>query len=517
LKTPVDTIGRNTNFFDIGLDSLLLMDLILEIRQCGTDITIEQVQNNPTVTALAKIIDKYVDTYNEQKPVSPNNVKDSHLVSTTQHSVQNILYPLTYHQKMLLSGYLSDPENTHDNIVFKYIFAPQTDTKRLVNALRQCLASHPLLNARLIKDGDTYFWERNKNAVSMNEIDDVTECNVITDEKLLQKEKTFNRPFYITSGEPLYAFKVYQTSTAVVLLCRIHHSIFDGISQKIFINEIAAAYNDTVNNNCTPNEIGDGALAAGQHELEQLASVEMDAKYDELVERIKKCGGLPKLREQKQLDKPAGCAEGHRGNHISSEQIRIFCNKYNLSPNSLFISAFAAAISRHSNNNDVLFLFMTSGRDDFSLSMIGAFIKTVPITVRYDNNLSLLENCRTAQADIKLATQYGNAILCKQLEPKNGLLRQMSIVGSTMLYIFHGNFLDESKFPVVEGQRVVYSFHNRSDNSIPHMSLEFIVDESNGKYHILCIYNNALFDKKFIEQFIQEIENHIMELISDEV
>jgi hypothetical protein len=82
-----------------------------------------------------------------------------------------------------------------------------------------------------------------------------------------------------------------------------------------------------------------------------------------------------------------------------------------------------------------------------------------------------------------------------------------------MLYISHGNLLDESKLPVVEGQRVAYSFLNRSnDNSIPRMSLEFIVYESDGKYNILCNYNNALFDKGFIEQFIQEIENHIKEL-----
>jgi hypothetical protein len=159
-------------------------------------------------------------------------------------------------------------------------------------------------------------------------------------------------------------------------------------------------------------------------------------------------------------------------------------------------------------------MFLISGRDDFALSMIGAFIKTVPIVISYDNNLSLLENCRTAQVDIKLANQYGNAILCKQFEQKFGLLWQMSIVGSTMLYIFHGNLLDESKLPVVEGQRVAYSFLDRSnDDSIPYMSLELIVHENDGKYNMLCKYNNAIFDQIFIEQFIREIENHIKELI----
>jgi acyl carrier protein/phenylacetate-coenzyme A ligase PaaK-like adenylate-forming protein len=512
LKTPVDTIGRNMNFFDIGLDSLLLMDLILEIRQCGADLTVEQVKNNSTITALAEIVDKY----NEQKMVSPDNVKDFYPLSATQHSFQNILYPLTYHQKSLLYGYLRDPESTRDNIVFKYIFSPQTDTKRLVNAICQCIAAHPLLNAQLIKDGDTYFWKRNEKSVSMNEIDEVTEYNIITDEELRQKEKTFNRPFYITSGKPLYAFKVYQTSTAVVLLYRIHHSIFDGVSQKIFINEIAAAYNNATNNNCTPNEIGDGALTAGQREQEQLVSKEIDTKCDELVKCIKKCGSAAKLQEQKQLDKPAGCAEQHIGNHFSSEQIRNFCNKYNLSPNSIFISAFAAAISRHSTNGDVLFQFIISGRDDYNLSMVGAFIKTVPIVIRYDNNLSPLENCRNAKDDITLAAQCSNVMMCKQVERGNdwGRLPDFS---RAMLYIFHGNLMDESKFPVVEGQRVAYSDISVSsdDNPIPFIPLEFIVGEIDGQYKYMCKYNNALFDKKFIEQFIQEIENHINELINE--
>jgi hypothetical protein len=161
MKRIHESILSFLSLTNVGLDLLLLIDLILEIRQYGTDITIEQVQNNPTVTALAefvdKYIDKYIDKYNEQKPVSPDNVKDCYPVSATQHSVQNILYPLTHHQNVLLSGHFSDPENIRDNIVLKYIFATQTDTKRLVNALRQCLAAHPLLNARLIKDGNTYF------------------------------------------------------------------------------------------------------------------------------------------------------------------------------------------------------------------------------------------------------------------------------------------------------------------------------------------------------------------------
>jgi hypothetical protein len=476
----------------------------LEIRQCGADVTIEQVQKHPTVTALAEIIDKC------------GNVEDCHPVSTAQHSVQNILHPLTHHQKMLLNNHLIDPENIRDNIVFKYVFAPQTDTKRLVNALRQCLAAHPLLNARLIKDGDVYFWKRNENTVSMSGIDDVAECGVITDEELLQKEKSFDRPFSLTSGEPLYNFEICKTSTAVVLLCRIHHMIFDAVSQKIFINEIADAYNSETGNNCIPNEIGIGALTAGQQEQEQLASVEMDANYDELINRIEKCGGLPKLKEQKQLDNPAGRLEEYRGNQVSSEQIRNFCNNYHLSPNTVFAVAFATAVSRHSDNSSVLFMFVKSGRDDFNLSMIGAFVQSVPMVIRYDSHLSLLENCRTAQADIKLAMQYGFPILWKHFEQKSGSLWQMSIVGATMLYIFHGNLLDESKIHLVEGQRVAFSFLNRSnDDSTPQMSMEFVVYENDGKYDIVCKYNNAMFDKTFIEQFIREIENHIKELIDE--
>jgi hypothetical protein len=119
-----------------------------------------------------------------------------------------------------------------------------------------------------------------------------------------KRKKTFNCPFYLTSGELLYAFKIYQTSTAVVLLCRIHHAIFDGVSQKIFINEIAAAYNNAANNNCTLNEIGAGTLTAGQLELEQLASVEMDAKYDELIKRIKNMEVFQNCRNRNDLTTP---------------------------------------------------------------------------------------------------------------------------------------------------------------------------------------------------------------------
>ncbi|MDR1290539.1 MAG: condensation domain-containing protein [Planctomycetaceae bacterium] len=429
-------------------------------------------------------------------------------------SLQNILYPLTYHQESLLYEYLNDPENTRDNLAWKYLFASQTNTERLINAIRQIIVAHPLLNAELVQDGKTYFWKRIDNAVLTSRLENIAEYLNVTNEELQEEEKTFNRPFHLTSGEPLYAFKIFRTPTAVVLFFRIHHSIFDGVSQQIFINELAAAYNNEINNNHTLND--EGALTAGQREQEQLLSAKIDINCNEFIKRIKKCGDITKLHEQKQLDKPAGCAEFCNGNFFPTEQIHNFCDKYSLSPNSIFISAFAAVTSQHSTNSDILFQFIRSGRDEYNSSMIGAFIKKIPIVVRYDNNLSPLENCRKAKEDVKLAVQYGNVILYKQFEQKNDW-GQLPVLGSTMLYIFHGNLWDNSKLPLVEGQRIVYSFLNNSseDKSIPFMPLEFIVGELEGKYSYLCKYNNALFDKKFIEQFILEIDNHIKELIGE--
>jgi hypothetical protein len=429
-------------------------------------------------------------------------------------SAQNILYPLTYHQKLSLEGYIRDPQNTRDNLAWKYLFAPQTDIKRLINAIRQIIVAHPLLNAGLVKDGKTYFWQYIENAVLTSRLENIAEYLNVTDEELQEEEKTFNRPFDLMSGEPLYAFKIYRTPTAVVLFFRIHHLIFDGVSQRIFINEIAAAYNNETNNNHTLN--GENALTAGQREQEQLLSAKIDENCSEFIKRIKKCENITKLQEQKQLDQSAGCTEFCNGNSFPAEQIHCFSDKYSLSPNSIFISAFAAVTSRHSTNSDILFQFIRSGRDEYNASMIGAFIKKLPIVVRYDNNLSLLENCRNAKADIKLAQQCSNVMLRKLIEGGNDWewLPDFSV---TMLYLFHGDLWDGLKCPFVEGQRIVYSFLNVSgeDKSIPFMPLEFIVSELYGKYIYQYKYNNALFDKKLIEQLMMEIENHIKELIDE--
>jgi hypothetical protein len=256
-------------------------------------------------------------------------------------------------------------------------------------------------------------------------------------------------------------------------------------------------------------------LTAGLKEQEQLVSSDVDDKCNELVRRIKSCGDLTKLPEQKQLDKPAGSAKFYHGKLLSEESINAFCKANNVSSNGVYMSSFVKAVSSHCGIPDVLFSFIIIGRDKVNSRAVGAFIKTIPIVVTYDKNKSAVENCRAAESAIKLSTQCANVMLIKYRKAQKPEWGKLPIFAKPLLYIFHGNLEDNDLNPVIEDKKLNRSFIVRSDageNSIPSIPLEFIAQQSQGSYNHLCKYNDALFDEKFVARFVNEIETNIEQL-----
>jgi amino acid adenylation domain-containing protein len=506
LKVPVESIGVQTNLFDFGLDSLLVFDFILELqKQFHINISSEQITQNPTIGGLALVSsDSAMETL-----LLPDSVREF-------EKNADALYPLTFHQKSLLENYFQDPNNTRDNISLQHEFSKTTNVERLATAARTAISAHPLLSARLVKNGDTYAWKRN-NAPTIT-----VGIAEISNEELAQKVKTFTRPFNPTADEPLFRVEIYKTPSLVKLFFGIHHLVFDGFSQKILLNEIVDAYHGQTIAAENPT-----ALIAGLLEQEQVVSADINEKCDEIIDRIRQYGGVTKLAEQKQLDKPAGHAKFHEGKPLSAKVVNAFCKEYEVTPNSIFASAFAAVAARHGGKKDALLAFIVSGRDQINVNMVGAFLKAGHIVVRYNTNKSLLENCRTAQEDIKLFAQYSSTARLKYI--KKSQQKDWPDFRESMLYIFHGNLLDEDLLPVVEGQKITRShvvvegrkitrshipLSDVGNDSIPFIPFEFTVGETKGKYPLICKYNDALYDEQFIVQFITEIRTHIEQLLA---
>ncbi|MDR0337449.1 MAG: amino acid adenylation domain-containing protein [Planctomycetaceae bacterium] len=494
LKIPVESIGVNTDLFGFGLDSLLVFDLILEVqKQFNAELTPEHVTQNPTISALVTLL-------------SSGSMESMGIEKSEIEEDVDALYPLTFHQQSLLNGYFADPNNIKDNLSWKYDFSETTDIEKLASATKTAILAHPLLSARLVKDGDVYFWQRNNTATISIEIDEMS------DEDFNHEEETFIRPFNLVSGEPLYRIKIYKLPSSVKMLFDIHHSIFDGFAKKILLEDIIAGYLGKKIVTEKPS-----ALTAGLLEQNQVDSADIEEKCNELARRIKQCGNLTKLNEEKQLDKPAGYAVFYEGKPFSATEIHNFCTEHDISPNSIFISAFASVAARHSVQKDALFAFIMSGRDQNNFHMVGAFIKTVLVLIQCDTNKSLLENCRTAEENMKLSAQCANTILIKSSTKPEWQNLSLSLSFPPLLYIFHGNLLDAEQMPLLEGKKVSHTFIQKLDagnQSVPFIPLEFIVEESKGKFSLNCKYNCALFDKQFIVQFITEIETLIEQLIT---
>jgi hypothetical protein len=289
-----------------------------------------------------------------------------------------------------------------------------------------------------------------------------------------------------------------------MMLFDIHHSIFDGISRNILLEDIAASYNGEALLPETFSSFEESFLETSLFEEKGAEEI-----FDQLEKRMVQCGGATLFPEQKILDSPAGYPAFCYSGKISAQKISSFCQKHTLSPNSIFAGAFAAIISRHTKENDICILAIWSGRDDGKKGRtIGAFIKTVPLLIGASHQNTPLENFSIAKGELDISKSYGNAFVM-QMGIKRA--KQGSMKKIPMLYIFHGRLL--SSMPLVEGEVIGSSFVDTGGDpqqkAVPFIPLEFIVAEEEDAYYISVKYNAVLFEESFIKSLVKETEDYI--------
>jgi amino acid adenylation domain-containing protein len=347
LKTT--QIGVTDNLIYWGLSSLAAMRLsALLQKRFEVYVKMAEIMKHPTVRAIASLL--------------------SH-ASNSSPSVyeRRNYYPLMENQRGLYLEWKKNPDTTQYNIPFVYAFEG-IDADQMVNALKLVVNAHSYLKSKLIEvDGEVVLQRNDEDTVEVT----VSELSEEPDKTYFQKRVL---PFHLLDDQ-LFRLEVLKTPYKTYLFFDVHHIIFDGLSGKVFLNDLKRAYEgDTLKKESY--QAYDYALYEQEELRNTEKTLEAESWYGELLTGANAIS-LPSYSA------PDGVDFAHVEVSLPSHKIATFCAVNNITVNSYMHAAFAIFIKRLIKEENPVYLTISNGRDvGVNLQQsIGMFVKTVPIVI----------------------------------------------------------------------------------------------------------------------------------------
>lgn len=347
LKTT--QIGVTDNLLHWGLSSLAAMRLsTLLQRRFKVYVKMTEIMKRPTVRAIASFL---------------SQVSDKSLPLFEQRAY----YPLMENQLGIYMEWKKNPDTTQYNIPSVYCFEG-IDADRLVKALKQVVNAHPYLKSKLMEiDGEVVLQRNDQESV------ETTVCELCEEpgKDYFQKRVV---PFHLLRDQ-LYRLEVLKTPHKTYLFYDVHHIIFDGLSGKVFMNDLKRAYEGEV-----LEQENYQAYDYALYEQEELQNSEKTLKAESWYDKLLIGANTISLPN---YSTPDGINYAEVEVDVPSQNIDTFCAVNSVTVNSFMHAAFAIFVKRLIKEDHLLYLTISNGRDIGAelQSCVGMFVKTLPIAI----------------------------------------------------------------------------------------------------------------------------------------
>jgi amino acid adenylation domain-containing protein len=422
-----EQVGIHDNFFELGGDSILSIQIVARMTQAGMKVTPPDLFENPTVAALAAVVEPAVAITSEQ-------AVDIGSVPVADASLEDV-YPLSPLQEGMLFEALYAPAATGLYIRQQCLaLYGEVNIPAFEQAWQTVINRHPILRTSFSwKDVDKVVQLVHRRVALSLERVDWRGLSVEEQEERLEaffrEDRTRGFDF---SVPPLMRLALIQTAPdSFQFIWTYHHLLFDGWSRTLVHKEVLTLYD---------------ALSRGEN-----LKLEQPHPYRDYVRWLDQ-QDLPKAEHfwRETLkgfhvatflgDEPGGKEEGF-GEHylyLSEETTAALQNvtrKQQLTLNTLVQGAWALLLSRYSGDEDILFGITISGRPA-SLphveAIVGPFINTLPVRVQVAPGDSLEGWLKRLQSQVIELHQYDYSPLML-VQKWSGIPRGQQLFESTFV------------------------------------------------------------------------------------
>ncbi len=360
----LEQFGINDDFYELGGDSLGSIRVITESGLPGLNAS--EIFRGRTPKRIAELYEKNLSDDGE----SPE-IKNARAMETD--------HPLTVEQLYMVDYQLYTPKSTMYNLfTMMRIDKERFDMQKMADAMRTAIRNHSALLT-------TFHFNQDGDIIQRYTPEVLSDIRVekISEFEFADIKDALVRPFKIIGG-CLHRCRVFETEKHGYIFFDVHHTIFDGTSLKVFMQNVGKAYMGM-----QPDPDLYYLILQNRENETQTEFYEESRQYFENRLDGVEWSSYPETdhesreNEMGELFAPIG---------IEQPQMKAMERHYKISRNEFFIAVAALSISIYNKKNDIKLCWIYNGREDLTaMNSVGLLFRELPVGVRLKDEMTLRE------------------------------------------------------------------------------------------------------------------------------
>jgi amino acid adenylation domain-containing protein/non-ribosomal peptide synthase protein (TIGR01720 family) len=225
----VERVGIDEDFFALGGDSILSLQVVAGVRQHGLKVTPRQIFEHPTVSALARVAQVL-------EPARPDAAAARAAIATGE-------VPLTPIQHWFFEQAPARPEHFNHAVLLR--LTQPIDRARLADALAHVIDRHDALRLRFARtaDGGWRQWYAESNTAPMVSAFDLSAQPAAEQAAAIERHGAALQASFDLSSGPTVAMATFELGAGGSrVLFVVHHLAIDAVSWGVLLGDLQTAY-----------------------------------------------------------------------------------------------------------------------------------------------------------------------------------------------------------------------------------------------------------------------------------
>ncbi len=473
-------ISINDSFFNIGGHSMKAIVMLAAIsRECGKNITLEQLFQYPTIQSLANFMESLQLSVHEGIPCAE----------------EAGWYPVSSAQERMYLLHQLDNGGITYNVPIILRIEGLFDVSKAQEAFRELIQKHEILRTVYQMD-DNQIRQKIMDSIEfeikhMEYIKDLNE--IIYD---------FITPFDLTMAPMVHAGIIEEAEDKYILIIDIHHIATDGVTGTILMEDFWNLYQGK---KLPKSKLQYKDYAVWQHTQKKVEALKIQEAYWKRMF----AGDIPVLNLFTDFSRPI--VQSYEGNSLSvglnntlCEELHALARQYDVTMFMLMFAAFNILLAKHAGQEDLIVGIPIAGRSNGDTEQIaGVFVNTLALRSQPYKDKSFhqyLSEIRQLSLDAFKNQDYPFEELLKQADITRDMGR---------------NPLFDVMFSYVENEFMTRNCDGLKVSSYPvknHTSkfdLSLDVCEKNGIMELTFEYATQLYKEKTIKV----IASHLLQIL----